>query len=166
MPDLGLEPQQCLHLSKNVEKNGSATKRLAGVALQVNLRDALHTANKECNQGIHPGFETQDRRHQQSKTSVSVAPHCRIFWVGSGPSGKSWIRHYIRNKNSVFKINFNLTKQVRIQEFAWERGQVILKSFIYLVFKGSIFHHHRCGINVSYSQLLLLRRIFSSIQIH
>ena len=29
---------------------------------------------RERKQGIHPGFETQGRRHQKSKTGVSVAP--------------------------------------------------------------------------------------------
>ena len=29
---------------------------------------------RESTQGIHPGFETQGRRHQKSKTGVSVAP--------------------------------------------------------------------------------------------
>ena len=34
-----------------------------------------HTSHKrESTQGIHPGFETQGRRHQKSKTGVAVAP--------------------------------------------------------------------------------------------
>ena len=32
-----------------------------------------HTSKKVC-KGIHPGFETQGRHHQKSKTGVSVAP--------------------------------------------------------------------------------------------
>ena len=31
-------------------------------------------ARKHTNNGIHPGFETQGRRHQKSKTGVSVTP--------------------------------------------------------------------------------------------
>ena len=46
----------------------------AGVAPKVNLRNSWHTGNKACKQGIHPGFETQERSHQKSKTGVSVAP--------------------------------------------------------------------------------------------
>ena len=45
-------------------------KRSAGVAPEVN---PLH-AGDECKKGIHHGFKTQDRRHQKSKTGVSVAP--------------------------------------------------------------------------------------------
>ena len=34
----------------------------------------LHAGKQTCIQGIHPGFETQDRHHQKSETRVSVAP--------------------------------------------------------------------------------------------
>ena len=51
-----------------------ATKRLAGVAPEVNLRNPLHGGNKACKHGIHPGFQTQGKCHQKSKTGVSVAP--------------------------------------------------------------------------------------------
>ena len=107
MPDLGLESHQCLHLSKNVDKNGSAAKRLAGVALEMNLRDPLHTGDKECKRGFHPGFETQGRHHQQSK-NIGISGPTFFFKKRSlvplhcSPFGKSWIRHYIRNKNSDF----------------------------------------------------------------
>ena len=46
----------------------------AGVAPEVNLRNSLHAGDKAHKQGIHPSFETQGRRHQKSKTGVSVAP--------------------------------------------------------------------------------------------
>ena len=35
--------------------------------------ESLHVCNEACKQGIHSGIETQDRRHQRSKTVVSVA---------------------------------------------------------------------------------------------
>ena len=35
-----------------------ATKRSAGVVLEVNLRNPLHISDKTCKCGIHPGFET------------------------------------------------------------------------------------------------------------
>ena len=41
-----------------------ATKRSVGVALEVNLRNPLHIHDKACKWGMHPGFETQGRRHQ------------------------------------------------------------------------------------------------------
>ena len=43
----------------------------AGVVLGVNLRNPLHVGNEVCKQGIHPGYETQGRRHRKSKTGVS-----------------------------------------------------------------------------------------------
>ena len=46
-------------------------KRLAGVAPEVN---PLHAGDETCKKGIHHGFKTQDRRHQKSKTGVSVTP--------------------------------------------------------------------------------------------
>ena len=47
---------------------------LAGVAPEVNLKNSLHAGDKAHRRGIHPGFETQDRRHQKSKTGALVAP--------------------------------------------------------------------------------------------
>ena len=46
----------------------------AGVAPEVNLRNSWHTGDKARKRGINPGFETQGRHHQKSKTGVSVAP--------------------------------------------------------------------------------------------
>ena len=51
-----------------------AAKRSAGVAPEVNLGNSVHTGDKAGKQGIHPGFETQGRGHQKSKSGVSVAP--------------------------------------------------------------------------------------------
>ena len=51
-----------------------AAKRSGGVTPEVNLRNSLHTGDKACKWGIHPGFETQGRHHQKSKTGVWVAP--------------------------------------------------------------------------------------------
>ena len=52
---------------KCMDENGSAamlaTKRLAGVTQQMNLRIALHAGDKACKQGDHSGFETQGRHH-------------------------------------------------------------------------------------------------------
>ena len=51
-----------------------AVKRSAGVAPEVNLRNPLHAGEEARKPAIHPGFETQGRRHQKSKTGVSVSP--------------------------------------------------------------------------------------------
>ena len=52
-----------------------ATKRSAGVVLEVNLRE--HVICKplpSVNKAAHSGFEAQMRCHQKSKTGVSMAP--------------------------------------------------------------------------------------------
>ena len=52
-----------------------ATKRLAGVAPEMNLREpALCTSLSSVNKAAHSGFETQRRCQQKSKTGVSMAP--------------------------------------------------------------------------------------------
>ena len=45
----------------------------AGVTPEVNLRNLLCAVKEARKLGIHPGFETQGRHHQKSKTGVSVA---------------------------------------------------------------------------------------------
>ena len=62
-----------------VEENGLAamlaTKRSAGVAPEVNLRKCIrHIPLPSVNKAADPGFETQRRCRQKSKTGVSVAP--------------------------------------------------------------------------------------------
>ena len=56
-----------------MEENGLAvmlaTKKLAGVALEVNLQEHVpHTPPPSANKAAHSGFETQRRHHQKSKT--------------------------------------------------------------------------------------------------
>ena len=53
-------------------------KSSADVAPMVNLRIPLRTDDEAHKQGIHPGFETQGRCHQKSKTGVLVALQKRI----------------------------------------------------------------------------------------
>ena len=64
---------------RNVEENGSASmmaaKRSAGDAPEVNLTECVtHTPPPSANKAANSGFEPQIRRHQKSKTGVSVAP--------------------------------------------------------------------------------------------
>ena len=50
-------------------------KRSAGVAPEVNLREHVtSTPPLSVNKVAHSRFETQRRRHEKSKTGVSVAP--------------------------------------------------------------------------------------------
>ena len=52
-------------------------KRSAGVTPEVNLRNPVYIGDDALKQRIDPGFETQGRRHQKSKTGVPVAPQNR-----------------------------------------------------------------------------------------
>ena len=47
-------------------------KSSAGVILDVNLRNPLHTGKKAHMHGFHSGFETQGRHHQKSRTGVGM----------------------------------------------------------------------------------------------
>ena len=49
-----------------------AAKRSSGVTPEMNLRNPFYEGEKSDKPGIHPGFETQDRHHQTSKTEISV----------------------------------------------------------------------------------------------
>ena len=62
-----------------VEENGSAAmlaaKRSAGVTPEVNLGEHVTCMPlPSMKKAAHFGFETHRRRHQKSKTGVSVAP--------------------------------------------------------------------------------------------
>ena len=52
-----------------------ANKRSTGVTPEVNLREYVtHMPLPSMNKAGHSDFETKRRRHQKSKTGVSVAP--------------------------------------------------------------------------------------------
>ena len=40
----------------------------------------LRASEKACKRGIHPGFETQGRRHQKSKTGVPMGPQSTLLY--------------------------------------------------------------------------------------
>ena len=61
------------------EMQWNAAKMSAGVTPEMNLRNPLDTGDKACKWGIHPGFETHGRRHQKSKTGVSVVPRKKLM---------------------------------------------------------------------------------------
>ena len=68
-------------MCKYVDHKGSAVMlavtRSAGVTPVFNLRNPLHAGGEACKQEIYSGFEIQGRRHQKSKTGVSVVPQKR-----------------------------------------------------------------------------------------
>ena len=67
-----------INVYKYVDKKGLAAmlaiKVAGGVTLEVNLRNQARGK-----QGIHDGFVTQGRRHQKSKTGVSVTPQTGLM---------------------------------------------------------------------------------------
>ena len=71
---LPLHCERALYVCEPASPPMQAAKRPADVTSEVNLRNPLHARNKECKCGIHPGFETQGRHDQKSKTGLSVAP--------------------------------------------------------------------------------------------
>ena len=46
---------------------------------EANLNNPLDAGDKAHKQRSHPGFETQGRHHQKSKTGVSVAPQKKLY---------------------------------------------------------------------------------------
>ena len=58
----------------------------------VNLRNPLLAGDKGHKWEIDPGFETQGRRHQKSKTGISVAPQ-----KGLMPSKIDALQFFLKN---------------------------------------------------------------------
>ena len=106
----GFEPQTstnaCGHVCRYVDQKGSAAMltpiQSAGVAPEVNLRNSLHAGDKVCKRGIHPGFETQGRRHQKSKTGVSVVQQ-KGFMSSNNLKKKK--------KNRLFSVSIHVSRQ-------------------------------------------------------
>ena len=90
------------HICKYVDWKDSAamltSTLLASVAPEVNLRNPLCTGEEACKWGIHPGFETQGRHHQRSKTGVPVAPRKGLMY----PPKKCFKKVYFRKRNGWF----------------------------------------------------------------
>ena len=78
------------------------SKQSAGVAPELNLRI---TQVRKHAKGIHPGFETQGRHYQKSKTGVSVAQR-------KGPKIKK------KNEHDSFASAFS-----RCEQFCESRGK-------------------------------------------
>ena len=57
-----------------------ATKKLAGGAPEMNVRNPLHAGVEAYKWGIHSGFETTGRLHQKSKAGVSEAPQRGLMY--------------------------------------------------------------------------------------
>ena len=108
----GFEPQTstnaCGHVCRYMDRKGSAAMltsiQSVGVAPEVNLRNSLHAGDKAHKQGIHPGFETQGRRHQKSKTGVSVASRKGQM------SSKNFLKNFKKKNLCSMPRNFQTTK--------------------------------------------------------
>ena len=81
---------QFLYVQKYVDQKGSAVmstiKKSAGVDPEVNLRNPLHAGDEACKQEIHPGFDTQGRLYQKSKSGVPVASQTKNWKILSWKS--------------------------------------------------------------------------------
>ena len=78
---MGLSPSLNLHQCSQTHWQVHGSKRLSCHADLYTVSRCCtrgesedHTGEKACRKGIHPGFETQGRHHQKSKTGVTVAP--------------------------------------------------------------------------------------------
>ena len=72
-PTNACEHMICKYMDQKCSAAMLTSVQLAGATLEVSLR--ITTGEKAHKQGIHPGFETQGRCHEKSKTEVSVYPH-------------------------------------------------------------------------------------------
>ena len=75
-----------MHAHRYVAENGSvailAAKKLAGVILEVNLKEHVTcTPPSSMNKAAHSDFETHRRCHQKSKTGLSVPPSLQKTYV-------------------------------------------------------------------------------------
>ena len=102
----GFESHQCL-LASIVEEIDSiamlSTKQSVGVTPDLNLREhvtqmPLISANK----AAHSGFEAQRRRHQKSKTEVSVALQKGLMFSKNFKEKKMEIKMEVKTQRIFF----------------------------------------------------------------
>ena len=75
------------------------TQRSAGLASAVNLRNLLHAGDETCKQGIHPGFETQGRPHQKSKTGFISPRRTNVLQKKKLTNFKDYDLEIVGNQN-------------------------------------------------------------------
>ena len=110
-----------------------ATERLADVAPEVNFRDCVtRMPLPSSNKAAYSGFETQRRRHQKSKTGVSVAPQ----------------KGLMSNKNLKQKKKYTNAKVYRIKVTPRESIYSLMSAFFIFIFYffyfKNNFHFHFC----------------------
>ena len=117
-----------LHMSHIGNVTGChAGHQSAGVAPEMYLRNSLHASDKALKRGIHPGFETQERRHQKSKTGVSVAPQKGLM------SSKKFLKKIF---SSIKNINLNILGKALHFKIA-DRGDIVpLAVHLYAITPG------------------------------
>ena len=93
------------------------------------------TCDKARKRGIHPGFETQGRRNQKSKTGVLVAPQkglvsSKIFFFLKNRYNERWLLRWSHHdmKNGII-FNFNSQADVVVSFFNtgcdWSRKKYV-----------------------------------------
>ena len=93
-----------MYASKYVEEKGSVTMlasiRSPGVVPEVNLRESVTCMPlPSMSKAAHPGFETQKRCHQKSKTGVSVAPQKGTYVLKTKLKKTCYFSHRRRQAN-------------------------------------------------------------------
>ena len=92
-----------------VEENGSAARRSASVASEVNLRENVtNIPSPSMNKAPHMGFETRVRHHQKSETGVSVTPL-------KGMSFKSFFCPTIKYTEEIYLFCFFKTTSLYLE---------------------------------------------------
>ena len=79
-------------------------RRAAWPAMPYTHLYSVYSYTVYASEGIHPGFETQGRRHQKSKTGVSVAPQKGLV------SYKIFLKKKKKKKKEIAILKTGITK--------------------------------------------------------
>ena len=116
---MGSSPGQNLHQCLGTHLYVCGLKRL-GCHVDLCTVNRCHTRGShkwETMKGIHPGFETQGRRHQKSKTGVSVAPRKGLL------SSKIFLKKTLWHLTQMKKVLSIHTERLNMFTHADERTQ-------------------------------------------
>ena len=120
----------CRHVCRYIDRKSSAAMltsiQLAGVAPEVNLRNSLHTGDKAHKWGIQPGFETQGRHYQKSKTGYQwhhekdlCPPNIfkkekKLLWRSVVLIFRVGVRHVLASATNICLSTLNIPNEARL----------------------------------------------------
>ena len=127
--------------------NKSASIQLAGVAPEVNLRI---TQARKLTKGIYPGFETQGRRHQKSKTRVTSVALRKGFMSSNFFFKKAHLQNQFAHNIFVFMLHvkFRVAVAVNDETSSWTKNTICFFVKIFYWFKpvgGQGTQDHLCA---------------------